>query len=92
MPFDRHNWLVDRCGDEVCPFASILISKDLNFLLEVTYIIDYYDVGEVNPETKLFTHLDVRPAIRDFDSFWCRTVVGYWYIVSFRFEKQFYFY
>jgi len=44
----------------------------------VTYIIDYYDVGRVNPETKLFTQLDVRPAIRDWDSLWCRTVVGYW--------------
>uniref|UniRef100_A0A914HHX4 Holocytochrome c-type synthase n=1 Tax=Globodera rostochiensis TaxID=31243 RepID=A0A914HHX4_GLORO len=46
LPFDRHNWLVDRCGQEVA------------------YIIDYYDVGKVDPDTQLFAHLDVRPAIR----------------------------
>ncbi|KAL3067971.1 hypothetical protein niasHT_037961 [Heterodera trifolii] len=60
LPFDRHNWLVDRCGREV------------------PYIIDYYDVGHVNPETKLFAHLDVRPAIRDASTMWDRMVVGYW--------------
>jgi len=60
LPFDRHNWVVDRCGQN-----------------EVTYIIDYYDVGAVNPETRLFAHLDVRPQIRDFGTLWDRMVVGY---------------
>lgn len=48
MPFDRHDWVVDRCGKEV------------------RYIIDYYDIGEVDKRTYEFTALDVRPA---FDSF-----------------------
>lgn len=59
-PFDRHNWLVDRCGQDV------------------TYIIDYYDVGSVNPDTKRFAHLDVRPAVRSWSTLLDRTVVGYW--------------
>lgn len=48
MPFDRHDWIVDRCGKEV------------------HYIIDYYDIGDVDKKTYEFTALDVRPA---FDSF-----------------------
>ncbi|XP_052685624.1 holocytochrome c-type synthase-like isoform X2 [Crassostrea angulata] len=48
LPFDRHDWVVDRCGKEV------------------RYIIDYYDIGEVDKRTYEFTALDVRPA---FDSF-----------------------
>ena len=50
----------------------------INF--KVTYVIDYYDVGTVNPETKLFAHLDVRPAIRDWNSLWDRVIVGYWFV------------
>ena len=46
--------------------------------LQVNYIIDYYDVGPVNPENKLFAHLDVRPAVRDWSSLMDRTVAGYW--------------
>lgn len=48
LPFDRHDWIVDRCGKEV------------------RYIIDYYDIGDVDKKTYEFTALDVRPA---FDSF-----------------------
>ena len=36
LPFDRHDWIVDRAGKEV------------------RYVIDYYDVGEVNPENHTF--------------------------------------
>jgi cytochrome c heme-lyase len=60
LPFDRHNWVVDRCGQA-----------------EVTYIIDYYDVGKVNPSTMEFAHLDVRPAIRDLSTLMDRMKVGY---------------
>lgn len=45
-----------------------------DFFHQVTYIIDYYDVGEVNPDTKLFAHLDVRPAIRSPSTLWDRMV------------------
>ncbi|ETN84564.1 cytochrome c/c1 heme lyase [Necator americanus] len=61
LPFDRHDWVVDRCG-----------------LKEVQYVIDYYDGGSVDPRSKLFTILDVRPAINDLGNIWDRMVVAYW--------------
>ncbi|TMS35566.1 hypothetical protein L596_002944 [Steinernema carpocapsae] len=61
LPFDRHDWIVDRCGKR-----------------EVRYIIDYYDGGAVDQQTKLFTHLDVRPAMTDLSNVWDRLVVAYW--------------
>jgi cytochrome c heme-lyase len=61
LPFDRHDWIVDRCGKR-----------------EVRYIIDYYDGGAVDPKSKLFTVLDVRPAVTDWQNMWDRMVVSYW--------------
>ncbi|CAJ0950735.1 unnamed protein product, partial [Mesorhabditis belari] len=61
LPFDRHDWIVDRCGEA-----------------EVRYIIDYYDGGAVDPKSKLFTHLDVRPAMDRAGNAWDRMVVTYW--------------
>ncbi|KAI1714379.1 cytochrome c/c1 heme lyase domain-containing protein [Ditylenchus destructor] len=61
LPFDRHDWIVDRCGKR-----------------EVRYIIDYYDAGPVDSKTKLFTHLDVRPALTDAENAWDRLLVWYW--------------
>jgi cytochrome c heme-lyase len=61
LPFDRHDWIVDRCGQR-----------------DVRYIIDYYDGGAVDPKSKLFTVLDVRPAITDWQNMWDRMVVSYW--------------
>ncbi|XP_055346396.1 holocytochrome c-type synthase-like [Paramacrobiotus metropolitanus] len=60
LPFDRHDWIVDRCGKEV------------------RYIIDYYDVGEVNSQTGKFAVLDVRPAFDSFGAMWDRMRVSYW--------------
>lgn len=60
MPFDRHDWIVDRCGKDV------------------RYIIDYYDGGEVDPETSKFAHLDVRPAMDSLQSIYDRMLVTYW--------------
>lgn len=59
LPFDRHDWIIDRCGEEV------------------RYIIDYYDAGSVNPNTKLFTTMDVRPAMDTWPNIWDRMVVFY---------------
>ena len=56
-PFDRHDWIVDRCGQK-----------------EVQYVIDYYDGGAVDPESKLFTVLDVRPAMNSVGNVWDRMV------------------
>ncbi|VDM47636.1 unnamed protein product [Toxocara canis] len=61
LPFDRHDWIVDRCGQR-----------------DVRYIIDYYDGGAVDPKSKLFTVLDVRPAMTDWQNIWDRMVVAYW--------------
>ncbi|MFH4981031.1 hypothetical protein AB6A40_007740 [Gnathostoma spinigerum] len=61
LPFDRHDWVVDRCGKR-----------------DVRYIIDYYDGGAVDPESKLFTVLDVRPAMTDWRNIWDRMIVAYW--------------
>jgi len=60
LPFDRHDWIVDRAGKEV------------------RYVIDYYDVGEVNPENHTFAVLDVRPAIDSLDAVWDRMKVAWW--------------
>ncbi|KAK6009129.1 cytochrome c/c1 heme lyase [Ostertagia ostertagi] len=45
---------------------------------EVQYVIDYYDGGSVDPRSKLFTILDVRPAVNDLGNIWDRMVVAYW--------------
>uniref|UniRef100_A0A915PSB8 Holocytochrome c-type synthase n=1 Tax=Setaria digitata TaxID=48799 RepID=A0A915PSB8_9BILA len=66
LPFDRHDWTVDRCGQK-----------------DVHYVIDFYDGGAVDPKSKLFTVLDVRPAMSDFGNVWDRMVVAYW---RFKFE------
>jgi len=66
LPFDRHDWVVDRCGQR-----------------DVRYVIDYYDIGPVDAKTKLFTQLDVRPAVTDLGNLWDRMVVAYW---RFKFE------
>lgn len=60
LPFDRHDWIVDRCGKHV------------------RYIIDYYDGGDVDPETSRFTLLDVRPAYDSFGALWDRMKVTWW--------------
>jgi len=62
-PFDRHDWIVDRCGKR-----------------DVHYIIDYYDGGNVDPKSRLFTALDVRPALDHPQNIWDRMVVTYWRI------------
>uniref|UniRef100_A0A8D8VCW5 Holocytochrome c-type synthase n=1 Tax=Cacopsylla melanoneura TaxID=428564 RepID=A0A8D8VCW5_9HEMI len=58
LPFDRHDWIVDRCGKNV------------------RYIIDYYDGGAVDKDSK-FSILDVRPALDSVDNWWDRTRVMY---------------
>jgi len=49
MPFDRHDWVVDRCGRKV------------------RYIIDFYN-GSPTKDQPVSFHLDVRPALDDFES------------------------
>ena len=60
LPFDRHDWIVDRCGKEV------------------RYVIDYYDVGPVDPGSHSFAVLDVRPALDSVEAVWDRMKVAWW--------------
>ena len=60
LPFDRHDWIVDRCGKEV------------------RYVIDYYDVGEVDIRDHSFAVLDVRPALDSPEALWDRMKVAWW--------------
>lgn len=60
LPFDRHDWIVNRCGKEV------------------RYIIDYYDGGQVDPQSYQFTILDVRPAFDSLSAVWDRMKVAWW--------------
>ncbi|VDO34556.1 unnamed protein product [Onchocerca flexuosa] len=73
LPFDRHDWTVDRCGQKDVCFHLL---KEIQF--QVHYIIDFYDGGAVDLKSKLFTILDVRPAITDLGNVWDRMVVAYW--------------
>jgi len=59
LPFDRHDWIVDRCGKEV------------------RYVIDYYDGGDVDPNSYKFAILDVRPAMDSVENVWDRMVVAW---------------
>uniref|UniRef100_A0AC35UGP3 Holocytochrome c-type synthase n=1 Tax=Rhabditophanes sp. KR3021 TaxID=114890 RepID=A0AC35UGP3_9BILA len=67
LPFDRHDWIVDRCG-----------------ISDVHYIIDYYDAGPVDTETKLFTGLDVRPSLDSFTN-----MVDRMKVASMRFQVEY---
>lgn len=50
--------------------------KSSRFLVS-RYVIDYYDGGDVDPETNEFTLLDVRPAMDSFGNVWDRMKVAY---------------
>lgn len=47
-------------------------------------MIDYYDGGAVDPQSKLFTILDVRPAMNRVSNVWDRMVsVFLWFSIYF---------
>ncbi|EDV22318.1 uncharacterized protein TRIADDRAFT_28549 [Trichoplax adhaerens] len=60
LPFDRHDWIINRCGREV------------------RYVIDFYDKGEVDPQTGVVALLDVRPALDSWGAVWDRVKVAWW--------------
>ena len=65
-PFDRHDWIVDRCGKEV------------------RYIIDYY--GN-DTEQNIDVHLDIRPALDNFENFFDRVKYNFKNAFSFNSEE-----
>ncbi|EIW70891.1 hypothetical protein TREMEDRAFT_28522 [Tremella mesenterica DSM 1558] len=59
-PFDRHDWIVDRCGHQI------------------RYVIDFY-TGKHDPNSpgRMAFHLDVRPALDDWEGLRTRWA-GWW--------------
>ena len=67
LPFDRHDWVVDRCGREVraAPTsrrAAGFAFADAAAALQVRYDIDFYNAAP-EPGKPIGMHLDVRPAL-----------------------------
>ena len=65
LPFDRHDWIIDRNGKEVMKY--IMETQKLQYSQQVRYIIDYYD-GALDPGSHRFAQLDVRPAMDSFEA------------------------
>ncbi len=81
LPFDRHDWIIDRCGMHLRPSFKLRINYNINFIAtkgkEVKYVIDYYDGGKVFEDYK-FALLDVRPAMNSWENCWDRMKVAWW--------------
>ena len=60
LPFDRHDWVVDRDGRQARP-ASLLRSATAD-ASQVRYVIDFYNAAPVDGKP-VAMHLDVRPAL-----------------------------
>ena len=81
LPFDRHDWIVDRWRSSNQNTASSHVTTVLtsDWLArcgkEVRYIIDYYD-GDMEPGSHRFAQLDVRPAMDSFEAVADRVKVG----------------
>ena len=81
LPFDRHDWIVDRWRPANQNTASRHVTTVLtsDWLArcgkEVRYIIDYYD-GDMEPGSHRFAQLDVRPAMDSFEAVADRVKVG----------------
>uniref|UniRef100_A0AC35TW29 Holocytochrome c-type synthase n=1 Tax=Rhabditophanes sp. KR3021 TaxID=114890 RepID=A0AC35TW29_9BILA len=60
-PFDRHDWIVDRCGE-----------KDVRYVIDY-----YDNDGSGLIKNRNMTHLDVRPALQDGGCVWDRMTVAY---------------
>ncbi len=65
-PFDRHDWIVDRCGKEV-RYILDFYYKDTNEDEEMTIVKN--EDGFLVPR---HVHIDVRPALDTFESFYDR--------------------
>jgi len=79
LPFDRHDWIVDRCGTRVrCKFYFIHLKTKFFYFIPFLDIIDYYDSEKLDHDSLTFTILDVRPAFDSFGSVWDRSRAAWW--------------
>jgi cytochrome c heme-lyase len=68
LPFDRHDWVVDRCGYEARPPArgacrpACALTRAAGALRQVRYVVDFYNAAP-EPGKPIGMHLDVRPAL-----------------------------
>jgi cytochrome c heme-lyase len=73
LPFDRHDWVIDRCGKEVRAGVCIALHGAALALIgcsccgvlpfhQVRYVIDFYNAAP-EPGKPIGMHLDVRPAL-----------------------------
>jgi len=78
LPFDRHDWIVDRCGREVRMESSKPIwcsdrkpsqidGATVNCTPQVRYVIDFYNAAPL-PDMPVAMHLDARPALDSVDA------------------------
>jgi cytochrome c heme-lyase len=79
LPYDRHDWVVDRCGQRVrCEWSLPRINGlDRNEYFRLD-IIDYYDSEKLDHDSLTFTILDVRPALDSVGAVWDRTRAAWW--------------
>ncbi len=79
LPFDRHDWIVDRCGTRVrCKFYFIHLKTKFFYFILLLDIIDYYDSEKLDHDSLTFTILDVRPAFDSFSAVWDRSRAAWW--------------
>ena len=69
LPFDRHDWVIDRCGKEVragtlycAAWRRLGTHRGVLSFHQVRYVIDFYNAAP-EPGKPIGMHLDVRPAL-----------------------------
>lgn len=70
--FDRHDWIVDRCGTEVRHASVFLLASSyciINALKKKRYVIDFWRGKAVIADIPSI-YLDVRPALDDVGAAW----------------------
>ena len=69
LPFDRHDWVIDRCGKEAragalhcAAWRRLGTHRGVLPFHQVRYVIDFYNAAP-EPGKPIGMHLDVRPAL-----------------------------
>lgn len=70
LPFDRHDWIVDRCGTPVRCVVCVIAFPQHPCNTNSRYVIDFYNASPVDSVVAM--HLDVRPALDSPGALWDR--------------------